>query len=75
MLPLEAGAQVLMFVRQYGSERVLVAHNVAATPMIVMVPLPASAQTLETIYADSGVSNAAWRLTLPPHSSGVWRVR
>ncbi|HMD35697.1 MAG TPA: alpha-amylase family glycosyl hydrolase, partial [Vicinamibacterales bacterium] len=75
LVPLEAGAQVLAFVRQYGGERVLVAHNVAASPMTVTVPLPAAAEALETIYADSGVSNAAYRLTLPPHSSGVWRVR
>jgi len=70
MSPLDVGAaQVLAFVRQYGGERVVVAHNLASSPVTVDLAVG------ELIYGDSGVSGATSLLTLPPHTSGVWRLR
>jgi len=71
--PLDGGAQVLAFVRESGDERALVMHNVTSLP--VTMTAPATAQSLELIYADVGVSAAGLRVTLPPHSSGAWRIR
>ena len=73
--PLDAGAAVLAFLRESANERVLVAHNVTASPQTVIIPLPPDVHELDLLHGDDGVSNAASRLTLPPHSSGVWRVR
>jgi len=73
--PLDAGAAVLAFLRQSANERVLVAHNVTASPQTVIIPLPPDVHEIDLLHGDDGVSNAASRLTLPPHSSGVWRVR
>lgn len=77
--PLETGAQILAFMRESGGERVLVVHNMSGSPMNVG-PLPVSAEQLEILYTDSGVSapsgsSGAWRLSMPSHSSGAWRVR
>jgi alpha-amylase len=77
--PLETGAQVLAFIRDSGDERVLVVHSLSDS-FVNVGPLTVSASGFETVYVDTGVSDpaggaGAWRLTLPPHSSGAWRVR
>jgi glycosidase len=77
--PLETGRQVLGFLRNSGDERVLVLHNLSSLA-IQTGPLPVSAVALERIYADAGVSDptggtSAWRVMLPAHTSGVWRLR
>jgi len=77
--PLDTGAQILAFIRTSGDERVLVAHNVSDAT-ITAATLPLTAERFETIHADTGVTapnvtSGGWRLTLPPRSSGAWRVR
>lgn len=79
IVPLETGAQILAFTRSGAGERVLVVHNLNDAPSEAG-PLPVEASSLEKIYADGGVSDpagasGAWRVTLPPRSSGVWRMR
>ncbi len=78
LAPLDAGAQILAFTRSASDERVLVVHNLGAVAMTAG-PFAITATTLEPMYADAGVSapsgtTGAWRITLPPHSSGVWRL-
>ena len=71
--PLDAGAQVLAYVRDSGDERALVMHNV--TGLSVTVTAPVAAQSLDLIQADGGVNASGLRVTLPPHTSGAWRLR
>ncbi|HUP47460.1 MAG TPA: alpha-amylase family glycosyl hydrolase [Thermoanaerobaculia bacterium] len=77
--PLETGSQILTFVRDSGRERVLVAHNVSSA-FAEAGPLDVSAAGFETVQADPGVPQpaggpGAWRLSLPPNTSGAWRIR
>jgi glycosidase len=75
---LDSASQVLAFVRSTADERVLVVHNLSAST-IDAGPLALDAAALETIYADGGANPSggpgAWRVSLPPHGSGVWRTR
>ncbi|MGZ7040388.1 MAG: alpha-amylase family glycosyl hydrolase [Thermoanaerobaculia bacterium] len=77
--PLDTGAQVLAYVRDSGDERVLVVHNLSSARADA-VPLAVNASSFESVYADAGVSDpaggsGAWRITMPAHTSGVWRMR
>jgi glycosidase len=68
---------VLAFVRQAGNEHVLVAHNLSLLPASAVLPLDTVAA--EPLFADTGASagaagDAAWRITLPPRGSGLWRL-
>jgi glycosidase len=72
--PLDAGAQVLAFVRSSGDERVLVVHNLTALA-VTAGPFDIAGDDFEVVHADSGVGmSGTSRFTLPPHSSGAWRV-
>ncbi len=76
---LETGAQIFAFIRGSGEERVLVLHNLSDSS-VTAGPLAVSANGLELVNADAGVSDPigssnAWRVTLPPRSSGAWRLR
>lgn len=74
LTPVETSVPVLAFIRDSGNERVLVVHNLSASP--VDTPIAVSANGFETIYADSGVlPPGGGRIALPPHSSGTWRLR
>jgi hypothetical protein len=58
---------------------VLVAHNIS-TSTVTTGPLAITAAGFDVVYADAGVppptgTSGAWSVTLPPHSSAVWRVR
>jgi alpha-amylase len=70
--------QVLAFVRGTADERVLVVHNLSGST-VDAGPLALDAAAFETIYADGGAvprgSPGAWRVSLPPHGSGAWRIR
>ncbi len=76
---LETSAPILAFIRDSGGERVLAVHNLSDSP-VDAGPLGVSANALETLYTDAGVSAptgapGAWRIALPPRSSGAWRLR
>ncbi len=78
IVPLDAGAQLLVFVRSSGDERVLVVHNLGAAATTAG-PLAVSAGALETLYADGGAgtptgTSGAWTISMPAHSSGTWRL-
>jgi len=75
--PLDTGAQILAFIRDSGGERVLVVHNIGDSP-VDAGPLAVNAAALERVHADGGVPDpsgapGAWRVSMPPHSSGAWR--
>ena len=70
---LDGSAQVLAFLRDSGNDRVLVVHNLSATS--VDAEFAVSANSFDAIIADPGVTNAGGKIRLPPHSSGVWRLR
>ncbi len=77
--PLDSSAQVLAFIRDSGDERVLVVHNLGNTAANAG-PFDVQAAGFDTIYADSNVADpaggaGAWRIAMPPHTSGVWRLR
>jgi glycosidase len=72
-------AAVLAFRRVSESERVLVAHNLSDS-FSVAGPYLLQSSALEPLFQDSGAAavsagTGSWRLTLPPHASGIWRLR
>lgn len=76
--PIDAGPQILAFVRDSGDERVVVVHNVSSSAVASTINV--SAATLRKIYVDDGVADptaagSGWSVMLPAHSSGVWRLQ
>jgi len=68
----ETNSQVLAFTRNASNERVLVVHNVSNAS----ATLPVAGNAFERVFADAGVSDpSAGSITMPPHTSGVWRLR
>jgi glycosidase len=69
---------VLAFVRETGGERVLVAHNLSDA-FVNGGPYDAAGASADPLFLDQGVlasgASGAWRVTLPPRASGVWRLR
>ncbi len=72
LTPLETSSQILAFTRGSGDERVLVIHNVGDAS--ASLPLPVTGLP-EAIREDPGVSITGTNVSLPPRSSGVWRIR
>jgi glycosidase len=77
--PIDTGTQILAFIRDSGNERVLVVHNVSDS-FVHAGPLAVSGASFETVFADRGVSDLAhtpegWQVSLPPRSSGAWRLK
>jgi glycosidase len=75
--PFDMSAQVLAFVRNAGDERVLVVHNLGDAT--ADAALPVDATSFDPVHADTAVPTptggpGAWRVSLPPHSSGAWRI-
>jgi len=68
--PLDTAPSVLAYVRKAGEERVLVVHNLAVTNADVPV-----AGALTAIHIDAGVTQREGFVSLPPHTSGVWRLK
>ncbi len=76
---LDSGPQVLAFIRNSGDERVLVLHNLSNSS-VNAGPLAVSGEALETLRADTGVAaptggSGSWRVAMPAHCSGAWRLR
>lgn len=76
---IDTDARLLAFVRQSEGERVLAVHNLGASE-VTAVPLAVQARAFETVLAGDGVpppagAAGAWSVTLPAHSSAVWRLR
>jgi len=70
----ETNSQVLAFTRHASNERVLAVHNVSNAA--VTVPLAVNAASFERVYADAGVGDpSGGSITMPAHTSGVWRLR
>lgn len=63
--PLDTPPGVLAYVRRSGDERVVVVHNLSDSS--VDLPLKGS---VSLVHGDRGVTNSS----LPPHTSGVWRI-
>ena len=68
---------MLAFTRSTGAETVLVVHNLGTEPSMTG-SMALSAQAADPLFLDPGVTlagaGAAWSVSLPPRSSGVWRV-
>ncbi len=74
-----ASNQVLAFMRESADERVLVVHNVSDS-FASGGPFAVSAAGFTRVLSDSGVTDpsgvsGSWRVSLPPKTSGAWRVR
>jgi glycosidase len=70
---------VLAFVRQTGTERVLVVHNLSAAEAEAG-PYAVRGSGFEPLFTSGSVSAPAqdgegWRVKLPPGASAVWRIR
>jgi alpha-amylase len=66
--PLDASPSVLAFVRGSGAEKVLVVHNLGAETVTM-----ADSGASTVVYADPGITVSGSAITLPPHTSGVFR--
>ena len=76
--PAEGAAPILAFLREDGSERVLVVHNLGASE--ADAGPYAVAGTPDPLFASPGVTpphaaQGGLAVHLPPHASGVWRLR
>jgi len=75
-----AGASpTLAYLRVDGAERVLVAHNLTDL-FVTGGPYDVTASGVERLFADDGVGdpsgpNGAWRVTLAPRATAVFRLR
>ncbi len=73
----EARGPVLAFLRTLAEERVLVAHNLGGEPATASAPV--AAHGAEAILALEGAAasadGGAVRVSLPPHSTGIYRLR
>lgn len=78
VITLDTPAHILAFLRDSGSERVLVVHNLAA--VAAEVPLAVEAGGFEAVHASAGFAapsgaRGAWRVSVPAYGSGAWRLR
>ncbi|MBZ5637214.1 MAG: alpha-amylase [Acidobacteriia bacterium] len=77
---LSRGGPVLAYVRAAAGERVLVVHNLGAGA-VRAGPFAVAASATEPLLIDSGVpehpagASGAFTMELPPHASGIWRLR
>jgi alpha-amylase len=79
LTPTSGTSTTLAFVRTLEDERVLVVHNLSDASTTAG-PFDLAGETAEPLFTDSGVGNlsrnsGAWRVTLPPRSTGIWRLR
>jgi glycosidase len=78
LTPANAATPILAFLRQTAGETVLVVHNLGDTA--VEAGPYAVPGTPDPFYVSPGVpplhgSSGAWKVKLPPHASGIWRMR
>lgn len=69
----------LAFVRTLDTERVLVVHNLGDSSEQAG-PFTLEGESAEALYTDSGVGapvrgEGTWSVTLPPRTTGLWRLR
>ena len=75
---LDAPAHILAFLRDFGTERVLVVHNVTA--VAPEEPLAIEAAGFDVIQAGPGFSaptgaSGSWTVSVPAYGSAAWRLR
>jgi alpha-amylase len=78
LTPVTETTSVLAFLRETPGEKVLVVHNLGDAP--VEVGPYAVPGTPDPYFVSPGISPptgspGAWKMQLPPHGSGVWRMR
>lgn len=76
---LDSGSPALVaFLREADGESVLVVHNLGDS-FANSANMNVSAASFDTIFADGTIapsgSSGAWRVTMPPRASGIWRAR
>jgi glycosidase len=69
----------LAFLRTLGEERVLVVHNLG-DGSATAGPFELQGESAEVLFADASVgslvrSGGSWSVTLPGHTTGIWRLR
>jgi alpha-amylase len=79
LVPAQESPSVLAFVRRAGDSSVLVVHNLGDDPAETMLS-GLHASGFAALYADAGVGNpagepGAWRVAMPPRTTGVWLIR
>lgn len=76
---LSSPARLLVFIRSYQGERVLVAHNVT-DGFSSAGPLNIAVSSFERLFADPSVSDPSGPsgsilVSLPPRTTGIWRLK
>ncbi|TSC27493.1 alpha-amylase family glycosyl hydrolase [Corallococcus sp. Z5C101001] len=71
-------SRTLAFVRMRDDEQVLVVHNFSNAQEAVG-PFDVEGTTVEPLFVDPGVApltggSGAWKTSIPPRSTGIWRV-
>jgi glycosidase len=79
LTPSTGRSPVLAFLRTNADERIFVAHNLSSS-FAVAGPYPITAISAERLYLDGSSvdpsgSSGNWTVPLPPHSTGIWRMR
>ncbi|NBD10271.1 alpha-amylase family glycosyl hydrolase [Corallococcus silvisoli] len=72
-------SRTLAFVRMLDDEQVLVVHNFSNAQEAVG-PFDVEGTTAEPLFVDPGVApltgaSGAWKTSIPPRSTGIWRVQ
>lgn len=79
LTPSNKSAPVLVYLRETGGERVLVAHNLSGGEAEAG-PFDLPGRTAEPVFASNGAGAPAhgadgWRVRLPAGASGAWRLK
>jgi glycosidase len=75
----EQGPSVMAFLREAGNRKFLVVHNLGSTPAVAG-PFPLPGSYLKRVFEDGRAgditidSTQSWRIPMPPHATGIWRV-
>jgi glycosidase len=77
--PPEQGPSILAFIRDADGKQILVVHNLGGTEATAG-PFQLSGFYLKRIFQDGQTGDIAvdsaknWRIPMPPHTTGIWRI-
>ncbi|RJS21850.1 alpha-amylase [Corallococcus sp. H22C18031201] len=79
LTPPNGASPTLAYVRFSGEEQVLVVHNLSGA-LVTSGPFAVPGDTAEPLFTDRDVpvptgGSGNWRVRLPAHSTGIWRLR
>lgn len=75
----EQGPSIMAFLREVGNRKFLVVHNLGSAPAVAG-PFPLPGFYMKRVFEDGRAgditidSTQSWRIPMPPHATGIWRV-